>query len=43
MFHRAAFGLPRASLVILGVFAGPALAEPPAPPSTTPHAASSPP
>ncbi|MFG3149076.1 hypothetical protein [Streptomyces sp. NPDC048243] len=35
MFHRAAFGLPTASLVILGVFAGPALAEPPAPPSTT--------
>ncbi|MFG2437907.1 DUF1524 domain-containing protein [Streptomyces sp. NPDC048508] len=35
MFRRAVFGLPTASLVILGVFAGPALAEPPAPPSTT--------
>ncbi|MEU4090758.1 HNH endonuclease, partial [Streptomyces aureus] len=34
MFRRAAFGLPTASLVILGLSAVPALAEPPAPPST---------
>ncbi|MER5384254.1 hypothetical protein ABT040_28935 [Streptomyces sp. NPDC002688] len=35
MFRRTVFGLPTASLVILGVCAAPALAEPPAPPSTT--------
>ncbi|MGW3915008.1 hypothetical protein ACWEBX_26285 [Streptomyces sp. NPDC005070] len=34
MFRRTVFGLPTASLIILGLSAGPALAEPPAPPST---------
>ncbi|MFD5818357.1 DUF1524 domain-containing protein [Streptomyces sp. NPDC127038] len=34
MFRRTAFGLPTASLLILGICAAPALAEPPAPPST---------
>ncbi|WP_251091369.1 HNH endonuclease family protein [Streptomyces sp. Caat 7-52] len=33
--RRAVFGLPATTLVLLGVSAAPALAEPPAPPSTT--------
>ncbi|ANP51070.1 hypothetical protein J2Z21_009624 [Streptomyces griseochromogenes] len=32
--HRAAFGLPVTALLLIGVSAAPALAEPPAPPST---------